>query len=652
MARLKTITEAIEETNQYVKDRMTGKITSLKTGFRKLDSCMIDGIEWNSTITLGGRPSVGKCLGKGTKVIMFDGRLKVVEDVKVGDLLMGPDSKPRKVLSTTKGKDIMYIVNQLRGISYRVNSEHIISLKRGKTDKKQIYGKISNVSIKDYVKFPEGKKQRWKGYIPEGIELPEVKLDIDPYFIGLWLGDGSTAKPQITTADIEIIDYLNIFSKENNLKINKDGKYGYSFSQENGSKIRGNYLLNILKDEKLLNNKHIPKKYILNSRKNRLKLLAGLIDSDGHILKSSTIEITLKQEDIIKDIAYICQSLGFRTSINNKQGSFTKPDGSKFIGNYFRITISGNLSCIPIIIKRKKDRLRNSSRNTTMTRIKVVIDKYDDYYGFSLDGDHLFLLEDFTVTHNSTVSDCIVDGAFDNNLVNGQPDFDLLDFNWELSSRVTLLRRISAKFKKSYKYIISADNNKITPEELKEIETILKDRYGRLPITYCEEPLTVKEFGDTVKKFCDSRKGRKVLVRIDHTLLARMSASDGGQVQMLLNLLLEANAIKKTYPVIFLFLTQINREFEQRQEDGTDKSFPLQGDVYGGDAAAMFSETILLLNRPAKYGIKIYGNRNSDKSVKVDSDDLFMHIVKNRNSSGDQILHYKENFKHMSIIEY
>lgn len=253
----------------------------------------------------------------------------------------------------------------------------------------------------------------------------------------------------------------------------------------------------------------------------------------------------------------------------------------------------------------------------------------------------------------STVSDCIVDGCFENNIgPDGLPDFELLDFNWELSSRVTLLRRLSAKFKKTYKYIISAEDNKITPEELEELVQILVDHYGNLPITFCEEPLSVKEFGDTVERFCKARPGKKILIRVDHTLLTKMTASEGSQVQMLLNLLMEANRLKKMYPVIFLFLTQINREFEERQEDGTDRAFPRQGDVYGGDAAAMFSETIILLNKPSKYGIKMYGKRGSKQARTVEEDDLFLHVVKNRNSAGDFILHYKENFKNMSIREY
>lgn len=248
----------------------------------------------------------------------------------------------------------------------------------------------------------------------------------------------------------------------------------------------------------------------------------------------------------------------------------------------------------------------------------------------------------------STYSDVLIDGAFDNN---PEDDFDLLDFNWELSSRVILLRRLSAKLKKSYKYIISADNNVVSNTELAHMRDVLTKKYGRLPIFYCEEPLSVGEFSDTIKRYCDANKGRKVLVRVDHTLLTKMVASEGDRVQMLLNLLMTANAIKKSYPVIFMFLTQINREFETRQEDGSDAAFPRQGDVYGGDAAAMFSESILLLNKPSKYGIIQYGRRGGAIDLPVREDDLFVHLVKNRNAPGDTILKYRENFANMTVEE-
>lgn len=284
----------------------------------------------------------------------------------------------------------------------------------------------------------------------------------------------------------------------------------------------------------------------------------------------------------------------------------------------------------------------------TIKSLKTGLSKLDSCLIDGIEWNSILTIGGRPSVGKSTLSDVLIDGAFDSNPVG---DFELLDFNWELSSRVILLRRLSSRLKKSYKYIISAENNTVTVKELSEMKFILQQKYGRLPITYCEEPLSVGEFADTVKRFCDSRPGKKILVRVDHTLLTKMVATEGNQVQMLLNLLMAANAIKKAYPVIFMLLTQINREFEVRQEDGTDGAFPRQGDVYGGDAAAMFSESILLLNKPHKYGIRQYGKRGGAIGLPVEEDDLFVHLVKNRNAPGDLILRYRENFKNMTMEE-
>jgi len=80
-------------------------------------------------IAFEGSPGVGKCLGKDTPILMFDGSVRKVQNVLSGDLIMGDDSKPRKVISTCFGFEKMYLVKQSYGIDYRINESHILSLK-------------------------------------------------------------------------------------------------------------------------------------------------------------------------------------------------------------------------------------------------------------------------------------------------------------------------------------------------------------------------------------------------------------------------------------------------------------------------------------------------------------------------------------------
>jgi intein/homing endonuclease len=105
----------------------------------------------------------------------------------------------------------------------------------------------------------------------------------------------------------------------------------------------------------MLNNKHIPNLYKYNSRENRLKLLAGLIDSDGwYDTIGSCFEFTQKNETLMDDVIYLCRSLGFACYKSSKKTSW-KYKGVKNEGTAFRITISGSgLDEIPTVIPRKR----------------------------------------------------------------------------------------------------------------------------------------------------------------------------------------------------------------------------------------------------------------------------------------------------------
>ena len=131
--------EAIGEL-EAKKSRKDGR-TGVPTGFTVLDR-LTSGWQKSDLVIIAARPGMGKCLGKGTKVVMYDGTLKKVEDVAAGDLLMGNDSTPRKVLSIARGREKMYWIRQNKGIDYRVNESHILSLKRSRTEGTHTNGEI------------------------------------------------------------------------------------------------------------------------------------------------------------------------------------------------------------------------------------------------------------------------------------------------------------------------------------------------------------------------------------------------------------------------------------------------------------------------------------------------------------------------------
>jgi hypothetical protein len=122
----------------------------------------------------------GKCLGKGTPVMMFDGTIKKVEDIWPGDRLMGPDSKPRNVLSLARGREMMYRITPVKGDPYIVNESHILSL-RHRNDQSEIW----NVSVR---KLKEDGKlfvdpwycfEEWHGWRVPGIMFGDLSIELD-----------------------------------------------------------------------------------------------------------------------------------------------------------------------------------------------------------------------------------------------------------------------------------------------------------------------------------------------------------------------------------------------------------------------------------------------------------------------------------------
>ena len=131
---------------------------------------------YNSLLLYHGL-GTGKCHAKGTPIIMYDGNIKLVEDIVEGDLLMGDDSLPRTVLSLARGIDKMFKVTPNKGESYTVNEEHILCLKNQEN-------KVIEISVNDYLQLSTIEKNQLKGY-KVAIEFSEKYSSIDPYMYGL-----------------------------------------------------------------------------------------------------------------------------------------------------------------------------------------------------------------------------------------------------------------------------------------------------------------------------------------------------------------------------------------------------------------------------------------------------------------------------------
>lgn len=402
--------------------------------------------------------SVMGCHEAGTMLLMYDGTTKAVEDVRVGDRLMGPDSTPREVLKLCRGEAPMFEVRPTKGEPWRVNGDHVLSVidTRSKYD-----GYVEDMTVHAWLERGAG----WRGMrklFRVGVDFPNPStLPIDPYFVGVLLGDGSTRNTlAVTTMDAEIEDAVRevaatfgatvtVYQKPDNqaytLNISYPGvgprgdRCGHALlaaeqlemirfwsacgdsAETIASRLgvsdgviddflRGRTyqvprselpLRDALEDLGLMRvrceDKRVPHVYKVASRDDRLAILAGLIDTDGS-LSHAGFDYISKSRGLSEDVAFLARSLGLAAYVSECEKSCQ----TGAVGTYWRVSINGHTDEVPTRLPRKQAPPRRQPKDVRRTAFDVVpLDYTAPYYGFTIDGDHRYLLADFTVTHNS-----------------------------------------------------------------------------------------------------------------------------------------------------------------------------------------------------------------------------------------------------------
>lgn len=431
------------------------------------------------------------CFAENTPILMWNGTIKSSQDITTGDNLIGDDGNMRTVLGTCKGEDQMYEIAQSNGINYTVNSKHrlafkfsgdktiywkaseqawsirwfdhtLLSMKTKKINVTDILSKeegkiqieefkktiefpdVIAIKVEDYIKLNESTKKHLMGYKCGIVNWEKKEVRLDPYLMGLWIGDGINNGTAFAANDIEILEYLVEWCEENNSELIHDAAYKFrvrrrEYSQgrlaigkgatsenckgciqkkseicdmplrehkytKNKKQDPVNKLMEIFNSYNLIKNKHIPNDYIINDKETRLKLLAGLIDSDGCVSnKGKRIVIVQKNPNISKQIEFLAKSLGFIVNLTEwERKNIKTPDGKiKDYANNFKINISGqNINEIPTKIARKKCYSASPNRDWTRSSISVKSIGKGKYYGWEIDGNHMFRLKDMTSCFN------------------------------------------------------------------------------------------------------------------------------------------------------------------------------------------------------------------------------------------------------------
>lgn len=357
-----------------------------------------------------------------TSLILNNGTSKCLSKIVVDDVLISEDSSPCIVQSVDYNETELFKITNIKDNSIVVTKDQLITLhyspsktildnrkqqryevrffdvvsRKGinksfnykKDDINEAYQKAeiylnevdgnqrAYYTLDDYNGISRDRRKEFKTEKAKFIHFPENKVLLDPYYIGLWLGDGTSANCDITTQESPIVKYLAETIPKYGCSVRYKSRYLYTIrgpGLKNVTREKQNPILSLMKSYNLINNKHIPNDYINNSKENRLRLLAGLIDTDGNYdSRCNYYEITQKNSILANDIKRLCITLGFGVSLKKcKKSCMYK--GEKREGEYNRITIYGEgLDEIPVLCPRKRAEPRQQKKNVLYNGITKI----------------------------------------------------------------------------------------------------------------------------------------------------------------------------------------------------------------------------------------------------------------------------------------
>jgi replicative DNA helicase len=224
----------------------------------------------------------------------------------------------------------------------------------------------------------------------------------------------------------------------------------------------------------------------------------------------------------------------------------------------------------------------------------------------------------------------------------------VLSFNFEMMARMLLLRKISAKSKRSIHELLSVEKP-LSDEDEAEAKRLLST-LNHYPIYYVEKPRTVGDLDTIVREFnkaLNPNADKTLLVSLDHTLLAKKKSAQNANdlVAEISEWVIDA---KKELPVHFALFNQLNRniESEERVRKPSILNYPMRSDLYYSETIYHAADNVIINHRPSLLNLSKYG----PESIPCSDETLFMHYIKMRN--GDPIIKKcRIDGKTMSIIE-
>lgn len=332
-------------------------------------------------------PRHGKQLSNDTQVLTEKG-WKNHGDLIVGDKVLSDNGKFVKVLGIGEKNTQNVRVWFSGGIYIDCHENHEWKVYDRSLKRFRIL-ETKNIEKLDYY---SGNRCRFQVDYIKPIEGNNEKLQVNPYLLGVWLGDGKSSSGSIC------------FHKRDREHIERIKKLGYELGDEWGDELKNITVYGLrtrLRRLKLLNNKHIPFRYLIAKEEKRRELLRGLIDTDGCVGKDNRVRFVNINKRLINDIKILIESLGYRTCVTSQKACVSS-SGVNGKSEVYTISFSPTDGNFFGYIKRKSSKIKAHKK----LRGIVKIERIDESEGncIEVEGGIYCVTENLIPTHNSQLA--------------------------------------------------------------------------------------------------------------------------------------------------------------------------------------------------------------------------------------------------------
>lgn len=621
-----------------------GVSKGVPTGFTDLDE-LTNGLHPGQMIVVAARPGMGKALALDTPLPTPTG-WTTMADVAVGDLLIGADGKPTRVVAATEvmvGRPC-YEVEFSDGTVVVADAEHQwLTETRASRRKARAAGEIRTTrDIAATLRCPTADRRLNHSVVNTApIEAPDAELLVPPYTLGAWLGDGTSRSAQITTMDPEILMRIE---GEGIVTVPSPGaKLRYGLQLPGGDPVgtrecvvcgvsftphtsnvrtcgrscggRARFvsepvaaptcshcggpscglrlcqacrnavgtLQGRLRTIGVFGNKHIPAEYLRASEAQRRALLAGLLDTDGTVTNGGSVQFSVTNQRLATDVAELVVSLGYRCQVATKVvKGRTEASSTAYILNFSAADSVFGLHRKDLLHKER--RASSSVRSNSRFIVDVRPAASVPVRCVEVDNDdHLYLASRSMIpTHNSTLG---LDFMRSCSIKHHLPS---IVFSLEMSKTEIVMRLLSAEAK-----IKLADmrSGRMNDDDWTRLARRMSE-ISEAPLYIDDSPnLTMMEIRAKARRL--KQKADLRLVVIDYLQLMTSGKKVESRQQEVSEFSRQIKLLAKELQVPVVAMSQLNRGPEQR----TDKK-PMLSDLRESGSIEQDADMVILLHRP------------------------------------------------------